>query len=470
MMYVCGNDRDYDEWAALGNTGWDYESILPFIKKSEGNTDKNIVRDGRYHGSKGELTVTTYAHTNPVIPKMRQSFQELGYSVLSDYNARQYNGFVILQGTVRGGERCSSYRAFIAPVKNNKNLYIMKHSHAARILFKGNTATGVVVNTKQSDCPVIKLFAKKEVIVSAGGLGSPKLLQLSGIGRAADLKPFKIKQIKDFNVGGNLMDHVYSINFFTLNPDAARNTLIDALGQSREYYHNRSGFLSFLETSNVNGIINTFSTNATYPDIQLLPIFFHRTQNYFAQILADLGYKDKYISYLLDVNRDYEILMYFAVVLNPFSRGSVKLRSGNPNDDPLITSGYYTDPRDVDTQIRGINKLLQLMNTKAMRSVSAKPLKMPLKKCNQLPYPSDDYWKCYIKYFSASLWHPSGTCKMGPLTDPNSVVDPALKVHGFTNLRVVDASVMPTITTGNTQCPTYMIAQKAADMIKAEWA
>ena len=162
-------------------------------------------------------------------------------------------------------------------------------------------------------------------------------------------------------------------------------------------------------------------------------------------------------------------LLVFTILLNPFSRGSVKLRSSNTNDAPIIKSGYFEDNRDVDTMIRGINKFKQLVTTTRFKSLKSSIIKFPIPKCDPLPYPSDEYEKCYIKYFSAFLWHPSGTCKMGKSNDATSVVDSRLKVRGFSYLRVADASVMPVITTGNTQCPTYAIGQKAADLIKAAW-
>lgn len=469
-MYVCGTARDFDGWAAMGSEGWDYESVLPFIKRSEGNTDPVIVGDGTYHNSGGDLTVSSFEATSPIVSIMEQGMQELGYAKLLDYNSRHYNGIVRLQSTIRGGERCSSYRAFIAPVKENRNLYIMKYSQAVKINFNGSTATGVTVHTNNSDCPVIVVEATKEVIISAGGLGTPKLLQLSGIGRKEDLEPFGIEQIKELDVGYNLMDHVYSINFFTVGTKSPSVTPGDGMDAFRQYYHNRTGPLSFIDTPNVNSFINTLDPNAQYPDVQLVPTLHPINQPSLAEALANFGYKDEFIAKIVEANKQTEIFMFFVVVLQPHSRGSVKLRSADPADPPVISSGYYTEVDDVHTQLRGINKLHELMNTTAMQSVSAKPLKMPIPECDPLPFPSDDYWRCYIKYFSANLWHPSGTSKMGDADDCTTVVCPKLKVHGFDNLRVVDASVMPMITSGNTQCTTYMIAQKAADMIKDEWA
>jgi choline dehydrogenase len=203
MLYVCGTDRDYDSWAAKGNVGWDYNSILPLIKRSEGNTDI-VISDNGYHGTTGTLKVSSIGR-DPFTDSLEAGFNQLGYKSMADYNAQTYNGFVRLQVTIDGGERSSAYRAFLVPAKNRTNLFVMKDSLVTRIIFKGNKATGVLVETAELLCPSIKLFATKEVIISAGSLGSPKILLQSGIGRPADL-PAGITPRKDLPVGYNLQD------------------------------------------------------------------------------------------------------------------------------------------------------------------------------------------------------------------------------------------------------------------------
>ena len=467
MIWNCGTDRDYNGWAeTTSDQGWNYENILPYIKRSENNTDPDIVGNGAYHGTTGNLTISTNVD-DIFVRVFEDGFNELGYKTVKDYNSEQYNGFVRTQATIRDSERMSSYRAFIEPVKNNSNLYIMKRSLAIKIGFTGNKATSVTVQTPWAPCSTITLTPTKEVIVSAGGLGSPKLLLQSGIGKSADLKPFGIKQVKSLPVGDNLMDHVYAVHFIKMNPNAGNLTLGDFLYVDQVYYYKRVGPLNQLDMAHGQGIINTTSPTATYPDIQFIPFRVPKMQELTRELLANL--KDEFIDHLVRINANYEFFMVFTVVLNPFSRGSIKLHSSNPNDEPIIRSGYFEDPRDVETMIRGINKMKTLVETKSFQSLNASLVKIPIPECDPLPYPSDEYEKCYIKYFSASLWHPSGTCKMGKTSAATTVVDSQLKVRGFKNLRVADASVMPVITTGNTQCPTYAIGQKAADLIKASW-
>ena len=472
MLYVCGTDRDYDNWAASGATGWDYNSVLPYIKKSENNTNAATVGTGTYHGNAGPLTVSDYQGNDYLVPVLQAGYNALGYKTLTDFNAKQYNGFVKMQGTIKGGERVSAYRAMIQPVKNITNLYIMKYSTATKINFSGTKAVSVTITMPTSlyytFCPTITVSATKEIIVAGGAVGSAKLLQLSGIGKPADL-PAGVTLVKNLPVGDNLNDHVYSTHFIQLNPGAVNQTLLDILAQTYEYYIYRTGPMAALSTMHAQGIINTTDATAVYPEIQNIKYRFEKSQEYLNSVLANFGFKDEHIARLVNINANYEILMVFATLLNPFSRGSVKLRSSNPADAPIITSGYFSDSRDVDTVLRGINKLRALVATTGMQNYTSSMIKFVIPECDPLPYPSDAYDRCYIKYFSASLWHPSGTTRMGRTTDATSVVDPSLKLLGYTNIRVCDAGVMPFVTSGNTQCPTYMIGQKCADYIKAAW-
>ena len=469
MFYVCTTDRDFDDWSKQGNRGWDYASVLPYIKKSEGQKDKNILKNGTHHGSSGNLTVNSFKNDDPLVRIIQSAYNELGYKSLLDINSGQFNGFVKIQGTIRGGERVSSYRAFIEPARSLTNLYVMKNSVATKITLNGSRAIGVIVKTNNSKCPTIELKATKEVIVSAGALGSPKLLLLSGIGKIEDLEPFGIKQIKKLPVGESFQDHVYVLHFLKINSNEPEQSIFELLRHSKEYFFNRTGPMSQLGTATAQGFINTTDPNAKYPDVQMTSYRLRKSQEFVSEVLENYGFKDEFIEHLVKVNAESEILMTYITLSNPFSRGSVKLRSSDPLDDPLIISGFLTDSRDIEIMVRGIGKLKALVNTKAFQELSPSFIKFPITECDLLSYPSSDYDKCYLKYFTTSGLHPSSTCKMGRSSDPSAVVDSQLRVHGYSNLRVVDASIMPTITTGNTQCPVYMIGQKAADMIKETW-
>jgi choline dehydrogenase-like flavoprotein len=466
MLYVCGTDRDYDSWAAAGNTGWDYGSMLPLIKRSERNLDLDIAGDGTYHGTDGLLKVSSPDRVS-ISDELEAGFNQIGYRSLADYNSQTYNGFVRLQATISRGERIGAYRAFLAPAKHRKNLFFMKNSEATSIIFNETRATGVLVRTSESMCPTIQLHALKEVIISAGGLGSPKILLQSGIGRPADLPP-QIVPRKDLPVGRNLQDHVLSVHFFRINPNVPTLTLLDMAHKTMEYFYNRTGTFAQLGVWNAQGFINTADPNDPYPDIQLDLFSFPKDQQYMEEVLSNFGFKDEYIAKIVEENARSEVLMVFNILLNPKSTGTYELRSSDPSSPPIITSNFYEHDDDVDTTLRGIGKIFQLMDTEAMQSVSPSPIELPIGECGTLDE-GDDYWRCYIRHFSQSLWHPAGTCKMGPTSDSEAVVDPSLRVHGFTNLRVADASIMPTIVSGNTQCPTYAIGQKAVDLVLADW-
>lgn len=472
MLWVVGNDKDYDGWAAQGCTGWSYNEVLPYLKKVENNTDPSIVGDGTYHGTTGNVTVSSNPNDDPIIPLLQNAYVELGYPVLNDYNARKYIGFVKLQSTIKRGERMTSYRAYIAPVMNNTNLYVMKNSLAVKINFDSTKtkATSVVVQTSQANCRTITITATKEVIVSAGALGSPQILQRSGIGRPADLTPLGITPVQDLNVGYNLMDHVYSAVMFKINPNAAPQTTADLFADALKYFGNRTGNFSTFGIVNVEGFIDTLNVTGTNPDITLVPYRFPKNQIYFAEVLTNFGYQDCYIKLLVDLNANYEILLVFVIVLQPYSRGTIKINSIDPTTKPTIVSGFYTDSRDRDTQVRGIRKLLEVMNTTAMASLQPSVIRFPCTaECNQYADNSDDYWYCYTKYLSLCEWHPSGTCKMGNSTATGAVVDPNLKVFGVKNLRVCDNGIMPMVTRANTQTAAYVIGQKCADFIKTAW-
>lgn len=469
MMFVCGQDQDYDKWNASGATGWDYQSLSQYFIKLENNTDSS--KSSKYHGFSGPLTVSTYGKFDKFYDVLAAGWAALGYKNVSDYNSRNYNGYTDVQGTVRNGERCSAYQAYIARTYQNRtNLQIYTTSNVTKILFSGTTATGINIKTNSSDCYNIVLTAKKEVIVTAGAIGTAKLLQLSGVGKKADLTPVNITQVgADLPVGYNFQDHVYGITWITCNPNASNQSIIDLLNDSNMYTANRTGNFSS-SGLNFGVFIDTVNMTGKYADVQYITYHFPKSQEDFAIVLANFGYKDEFIAKLTQLNSQFELLLVFTNLLQPIARGTVKLRSADPDDLPKIVSNFLTNDVDVNTTIRGISKLVDLCATPAFVNVSAQIVKFSLPDCDSIAaYPSYAYWKCYITHFSGSNWHPSGTCKMGASSDPTAVVDPTLKVRGFSKLRVADASIMPTITSGNTQCPCYAAAEKAADMIKSSY-
>jgi choline dehydrogenase-like flavoprotein len=470
MIYVCGTDRDYDSWASLGNTGWDYNSLLQYIKKHEGNTNNATVqyKNGAYHGTTGPVGVSDYRSTDPFIQNIKDAFTQLGYKNLRDWNSKEYNGLFETQGTIKGGERMSSARAYLLPIRNRPNLTVMKGSLVEKVLFTGSKANGVNIVTKNPDCLNIKVYARKEVILSAGALGTPKILLKSGIGKPADLTPFGITSIKNLPVGDNFQDHPKSVHFIKINPNAVNQNILNIMYDAAEFYFNRTGKFSNLNVMNYMALINSTDANATYPNAHYIFYRFEKSQELFSDIISRLGYKQEFIDQLISINQNYQILMVFNHLPNPYSRGTVKLRSSNVWDYPKIVTNWFQDSRDVDTLLSGYVKVEEIVNTQAFQNASAELIKFTIPECDPIPYPSDEYRRCYIKYFTASGWHQSSTVKMGPSTDPTAVVDPRLRVHGIQGLRVADVSITPNVVTPNTQCTAYVIGEKAADMIKQD--
>lgn len=329
MIYVCGTDRDYDSWAAMGNNGWEYNNVLPLFKLSETNTDRSRInsKNRRYHGIGGSLTVSSYGSTNPYVQVLKDAFNQTGYKFLRDFNSQDYNGLVETQVSIKEGERCSAAKAFLLPIESRPNLSVMQGSVVEKILFNGNKAIGVNVFTKSSDN--LKFFAKNEIIIAAGALSTPKILLKSGIGRSNDLTPFNISQVKNLAVGENFQDHVKSFHFIKINPNATIRTLFDFADDAIQYFDDRSGPFSNLNIMNYNAFINTTDPNAQYPDAHYMFYLFAKSHEFLLETLYNFGFKENFIQELYTINQDFEIIMVFNNLANPVSTGTVKLRSKN---------------------------------------------------------------------------------------------------------------------------------------------
>ncbi|KAG5683412.1 hypothetical protein PVAND_012695 [Polypedilum vanderplanki] len=485
MMYVCGTDKNYNNWAALTyDRSWSYENILPLIKKNQNNQDPKLTSGqcADYHGTDGPLVVTSSdfdVNEDSLWPILKAAVEEKGSRQLDDINCGPpYTGLVNVQSTVNAGERESAARAFLVPIRNNSNFYFMKESFVNKVYFKKENRNllvkGVSVLTKQPSCKKIILQAKREVILSAGAYGSPQILLRSGIGRERDLRTCNIYQYKDLPVGRYLSDHFLSVHYY-LMPGNLTSTIQGA----QAYFGNEGGAFIFNHTGyfttagfNHNWFINTKDRNSDYPDMQI--VFGVLDQNLLdidVFFKEKLGFKDEFADQLIAANLNYSLIQIANVLLQPKSRGNVKLRDcNNPFAPPIINANYLDDKRDYDTVLRSINIINDFMNSNAVKSAGIRQVDLKIPECDIYKRNSENYNRCYIKYFSQNLWHPTGTCRMGYSSDEN-VVDSKLRVFGVRKtsrtpmLRVADASVMPLITSGNTQCPVYAIGEKAAATI-----
>lgn len=427
MIYIRGHREDYDGWASEGCIGWDYDSILPYFKKSEHNCQ--LKND--FHGQDGPWNIQNQ-RPHPISRMFLEAGAEIGLPVVEDMNANIQECVGIHQVNVKNGARHSPAAAFLKPVLHRKNLSVKTGIRVKRIVIENKTATGVEIEHGRST-EVIK--CRKEILLSAGAIGSPLILMNSGIGPASELEKHQIKPVQILKgVGENLQDHPVVPIIYRAKPKSTLDTE-ETAGNIMRWLFRKKGPM----TSNLAEGGGFFKTNQTLnsPDIQIhfAPAFF-----------VDHGFtrpKGNGISAT-------------PILVKPKSRGSVKLSLSNPNE-PLIDPAVFTHPEDLPVFMEGFKRVHKLLNAKALSGVIAGPFSPENEPKN------DTEIEQYIRKNVELLYHPVGTCKMG--TDEWAVVDPELKVHGIQKLRVVDASVMPSVTRGNTHAPTIMIAEKAADII-----
>lgn len=470
MLYVRGNKADYNNWSNLGNLGWDYESVLPYFKKSE---DLNVpVYNSSYHSRGGYLTVEHFCYNAPITPSFLEAGQELGFDIV-DLNGEKQTGFTVPQTTTRNCLRVSAAKAFLRPIKDRKNLDICMNTYVEKVLIRESNGTkrayGVVYN-RNNKRGIVR--ARKEVILSAGAIQSPMLLMLSGIGPREHLEQLGINVIKDLRVGDNLMDHISLGGFAFLIDEPVGfvlpRTLLDPRTTLNFIFRNRGPFLQLPVSESLAFIPTKYANSSELPDIELLlasfcdstdgGVFgkriFGLTDEFYAQVFEPIVYKDCFSA--------------IVVLEQPESRGWIRLKSKNPYDCPLIDPNYFAEKIDVDRLVEGAKFVLKLSQTKALQKYGARPNPNKFLGCEEFEFLSDEYLACCVKHYSLTLWHFSGTCKMGPSSDPNAVVDENLSVYGIDSLRVVDTSIMPIVTHGHTAYSTVMIAEKESDVIKAK--
>uniref|UniRef100_A0A1B6LHN9 Glucose-methanol-choline oxidoreductase N-terminal domain-containing protein n=1 Tax=Graphocephala atropunctata TaxID=36148 RepID=A0A1B6LHN9_9HEMI len=475
LLYNRGNAKDYDAWAEAGNVGWSYEDVLPYFKKSENMKAPEVMAiEGaeRYHGTGGYLQVDSwFSEEIPSAVKIfRDGMEELGHPFNPDTNGKHQAGFTKLQGTLKDHRRCSVAKAFLSPVKDRGNLKVAKAKLATKILIDETTLTAHGVEIMDHEGNVLRVQTKKEVILSAGAVNSPQLLMLSGIGPRQHLIDLNLPAIKDSPVGENLQDHPQMIGLLiTVNQSVSSLPTTSSVESMFDYLMKGSSSLAVTGTNPYTSFINTVK-GVDYPDIQTYQTHFNKNYtNQVKKFLKIFHLETDIENEILRINEDSYMIFLTASLLRPFGRGKILLKSSDPTTHPKILTGYLSDNRDIESFKRAYDFISQLVETKVFKSVGGKLHTISLPSCTTHPSQSFEFWACYLRHLTVTTYHPSGSCKMGPPRDPKTVVDPTLRVLGVKGLRVVDASIMPTVVSGNTNAPTIMIAEKASDLIKETW-
>ncbi|XP_075973275.1 ecdysone oxidase-like [Anticarsia gemmatalis] len=470
MIYIKGNSQDYQRWYDAGNPEWNLDDVRRSFKKAESFQDANLARNpdvDQQYGHDGPLVINTFNSTfRESTKKVLAAWNEIGLENVQDLNVANLFGSGIMRVTASNGERNSVSKEYLQPIKNRKNLKIMKNSFVKRILINAfKQAEGVLV---ERDGKTIRIFANKEVIISAGAINSPQLLMLSGVGPEQHLRSKAIPTLVDSPmVGQNLRDHfLLPTTIYTDEPN--EETEADMQFEVIQYFYNRTGYLA---QNIVYDILAFFSLDkeAKYPDFEIYVLKIQRNKPNLKEYLVKVNqYKDEVADSIVELNQKYSLYVFQVSLLHPHSSGNISLSSRNPKDSPIIFPNYFKDPRDIELTVSAIEKVLEVLNTTYFKSVNGFLGRIKWPACDEFELGSRDYFKCISLNVGGTVYHPVGTCKMGTNTT-NSVVSSRLKVHGVKNLRVIDASVMPNHVSGNTNGPCVMIGERAAELIKEDY-
>ncbi|KAG5308960.1 DHGL dehydrogenase, partial [Pseudoatta argentina] len=473
MLYIYGSERDYNEWSEMGNKGWSYDEVLPYFKKSQncGHGHSDEWRN-KYCGHGGPLSIRNYNFSRPYIHEtILQAAREMGVPILDNINGDKFIGYGKAQGTLDKGHRVSASKAYLSPIKHRSNLYVMKSTRADAILLDNTRAVGVRITLK--DGRSIDIKASKEVILSAGSIASPQLLMLSGIGPEKHLREMGIPTVVNLPVGKNLQDHImwYGLSLIFKNQSATPPSPTFMLDAAYEYLLHNRGPLVNVGGFDLTGFVNVHDPNAKYPNVQFMNCHIPQWHIPMATNIYNAFNMDaELIQKVTEILTEVDMFIFLSVLLKPKSIGEIRLRSRNPADPVRIYANYFSEQEDLDTILKSVDFVKKMIDTETLKRHEFQLRHLDIPNCRHTKFDSDEYWKCNVRYMSSTVFHPVGTTKMSPQGDPTAVVDPRLKVHGVQRLRVIDASIMPTITGGNTNAPTIMIAEKGADFIKEDWA
>ncbi|XP_055934155.1 glucose dehydrogenase [FAD, quinone]-like isoform X1 [Argiope bruennichi] len=454
-----GNRRNYDEWASLGATGWSFNEVFHYFLKLEDNQDPQFASNG-WHGIHGPVTVNRQDYQPEAKVAITESALSLGYKFV-DVNGPTQHGFYDFLTILRNGQRCSTAKAYLAPSENRTNLDIVARAMVTKILLENKRAIGVEVDFGGLRH---RVTANREVILSAGAINTPQLLMLSGIGPMNELDRLQIPLVADLPVGKNLQEHPAGFTAFELSESImpVHKRLFEDENISL-YIRERRGPLTYSSGISLLAFLSNNSTGE-FNDVTDHELYFMELPAIYAKLRV--GLSPEAYQRVFGPYEKKPILVCMSQILHPKSRGTVRLRTANPYDFPDIDPNYLDDPQDLKDIVEGLKTCIKILTAPPMAKVGAKIFTTAFPGCERFIDDIELFLRCNVRAAIMSLSHPVGTAKMGQPSDPTTVVDPELRVKSISSLRVIDASVMPTIIWGNTNIPTIMIAEKASDMIK----
>ena len=441
MVYIRGQHQDFDDWAKLGNSGWGWQDVLPFFRKSETNANGG----DEYRGDSGPLYVDDVSKNyHPICKTFIQAAEQVGLPYNQDFNGAHQEGAGMYQITARNGFRMSAAKAYLRPARKRKNLTVISSAHVTRISFSDTQAQGIEFLHQGK---IKHAHANLETIISAGSINTPQLLQLSGIGDRETLDQFKIQMVLDQpSVGQNLQEHIAVSHFYKSKVPTLNNQLAPWWGKLAagiQYLLLRNGPLS-LSVNQAGGFFKS-SPERKRPNLQLY--FCPVTYTTAPDDERPLIQPDSFPGFLNSISQ-----------CRPTSTGYLKIRSEDPFTAPEIQPNYLSTEEDVQEMLEGVKFLRKMAQTPALQSIIESETKPGLEVSTDEELIED------FRNRSGTVYHPTSTCRMGSSAS-TSVVDNRLKIHGLQNIRIVDASVFPTVTSGNTNAPVIMLAEKASDLI-----
>lgn len=423
----------------------------------------NIENQNRkYHGTRGEQSVARFPFIDQPSIMLTEAYNERGLPIL-DWNGPEQLGTMQAQAFSEDGERVSTNTAFIQPIRyKRRNLTVRPNSEAVKLLVDNHQRAYGVQYVR--DGKLHTVLAKKEVIVSAGAINSPKLLMLSGIGPKEHLKELHIPVVADLRVGYNLHDHVTFTGMYVALPNETATTVSheERLEQIKHYRHMKlkKGPISG------NGPVNSVSFLKSNPELPAPDLQYQVNSGFWKEAIQD-PLSSETIS--IWPTAFYDSVIPRTMNLAPKSRGRITLNVTDPNAAPIMQPNYFGNPEDLIPLFIGVRFLISLENTEAFKTRGAHFVKTPLPACRHLSWGTDEYTECIARSYTTTTFHPVGTCKMGPEWDETAVVDPRLRVYEVSGLRVIDASIMPVVPRGNTNAPALMIGEKGVDYILEDW-